>query len=100
HTRFSRDWSSDVCSSDLDAWIAGWNRTLQINLTAAAALCRLAVLHWQVGGRSGRIVNIASRAAHRGDSPDHWDYAASKAGMVARSEERRVGRGGGGRWLL
>lgn len=66
-----------------DAWIAGWNRTLQINLTAAAALCRLAVLHWQVGGRSGRIVNIASRAAHRGDSPDHWDYAASKAGMVA-----------------
>lgn len=66
-----------------DAWIAGWNRTLQINLTAAAALCRLAVLHWRDSGRGGRIVNIASRAAHRGDSPDHWDYAASKAGMVA-----------------
>jgi len=66
-----------------DAWIAAWNRTLQINLTAAAALCRLAVLHWRDGGRGGRIVNIASRAAHRGDSPDHWDYAASKAGMVA-----------------
>lgn len=66
-----------------DAWIAGWNRTLQINLTAAATLCRLAVLHWRDSGRGGRIVNVASRAAHRGDSPDHWDYAASKAGMVA-----------------
>ncbi|UNK79027.1 SDR family oxidoreductase [Sphingopyxis granuli] len=66
-----------------DAWIAGWNRTVQINLTAAAALCRLAVLHWRDSGRGGRIVNVASRAAHRGDSPDHWDYAASKAGMVA-----------------
>src|SRR5690606_40198583 len=21
HTRFSRDWSSDVCSSDLEAWV-------------------------------------------------------------------------------
>ncbi|MGB3319054.1 MAG: SDR family oxidoreductase [Sphingopyxis granuli] len=66
-----------------DAWIAAWNRTVQINLTAAAALCRLAVLHWRESGRGGRIVNVASRAAHRGDSPDHWDYAASKAGMVA-----------------
>ena len=27
----------------------------------------------------GRIVNVASRAAYRGDSPDHWHYAASKA---------------------
>src|SRR5690606_39344179 len=23
HTRFSRDWSSDVCSSDLDEWVEG-----------------------------------------------------------------------------
>jgi NAD(P)-dependent dehydrogenase (short-subunit alcohol dehydrogenase family) len=66
-----------------DAWLASWERTMQINLTASADLCRRAVLHWQASGASGRIVNIASRAAHRGDSPAHWHYAASKAGMVA-----------------
>ena len=67
-------------------WLAGWHRTMQINLTASADLCRRAVLHWQERGASGRIVNIASRAAHRGDSPSHWHYAASKAGMVAMTK--------------
>ena len=64
-------------------WLASWNRTMQINLTASADLCRRHVLHLQSAGRAGRIVNIASRAAHRGDSPAHWHYAASKAGVVA-----------------
>ncbi|ALH82060.1 SDR family NAD(P)-dependent oxidoreductase [Sphingopyxis macrogoltabida] len=67
-------------------WLANWNRTLQINLTASAQLCRRAVLHWQQRNAAGRIVNIASRAAHRGDSPAHWHYAASKAGMVAMTK--------------
>jgi NAD(P)-dependent dehydrogenase (short-subunit alcohol dehydrogenase family) len=26
---------------------------------------------------------VASRAGHRGDSPDHWHYAAAKGGMIA-----------------
>uniref|UniRef100_UPI0038F7DDB9 SDR family NAD(P)-dependent oxidoreductase n=2 Tax=Bacteria TaxID=2 RepID=UPI0038F7DDB9 len=68
------------------AWVAEWERTMRINLTAAAELCRLAVLHWQDRGTGGRIVNIASRAAYRGDSPQHWHYAASKAGMVAMTK--------------
>jgi 3-oxoacyl-[acyl-carrier protein] reductase len=67
------------------AWRASWNRTCQINLTASAELCRFAVQHFQSNG-GGRIVNIASRAAHRGDSPAHWHYAASKAGMVAMTK--------------
>lgn len=67
-------------------WLESWNRTLQINLTASADLCRRAVLHWQATEAAGRIVNIASRAAHRGDSPAHWHYAASKAGMVAMTK--------------
>ena len=67
-------------------WLASWDRTMQINLTASADLCRRAVLHWQASGASGRIVNIASRAAYRGDSPAHWQYAASKAGMVAMTK--------------
>jgi NAD(P)-dependent dehydrogenase (short-subunit alcohol dehydrogenase family) len=59
---------------------------MRVNLTASAELCRLAVLHWQARGCGGRIVNVASRAAYRGDSPQHWHYAASKAGMVAMTK--------------
>jgi NAD(P)-dependent dehydrogenase (short-subunit alcohol dehydrogenase family) len=71
---------------DHDDWVAAWERTMRVNLTAAAELSRLAVRHWQGEGRPGRVVNIASRAAHRGDSPAHWHYAASKAGMVAMTK--------------
>ena len=77
--------SNPLGDADAD-WLECWNRTMQINLTASADLCRRAVLHWQAAGTGGRIVNIASRAAHRGDSPDHWHYAASKAGMVAMTK--------------
>ena len=70
-------------------WLDHWERTMAINLTAAAQFCRHAVLHMQEprdGGNGGRILNIASRAAHRGDSPAHWHYAASKGGMVAMTK--------------
>jgi NAD(P)-dependent dehydrogenase (short-subunit alcohol dehydrogenase family) len=77
--------ANPVDESDAD-WLAGWDRTIRVNLTASALLCRLAVLHWRQRGSAGRIVNIASRAAHRGDSPAHWHYAASKAGMVAMTK--------------
>ncbi|WP_118857796.1 SDR family NAD(P)-dependent oxidoreductase [Sphingomonas mesophila] len=82
-----------------DAWHAAWARTLQINLQASADLCRLAIATWRGAGSGatpqsntlrgpsgGRIVNVASRAAYRGDSPKHWHYAASKAGMVAMTK--------------
>lgn len=68
------------------AWADGWQRTLQINLIAAADLSRQFILHRQSLGKPGRIINIASRAAYRGDSPAHWHYAASKAGMVAMTK--------------
>jgi 3-oxoacyl-[acyl-carrier protein] reductase len=71
---------------DDDAWLESWERTMRINLTAAAQLSRLAVRHWQDRGIAGRLVNIASRAAYRGDSPAHWHYAASKAGMVGMTK--------------
>jgi NAD(P)-dependent dehydrogenase (short-subunit alcohol dehydrogenase family) len=58
---------------------------MQVNLIASAQLCRLAVLHFRAQG-GGRIVNVASRAAYRGDSPEHWHYAASKAGMVGMTK--------------
>ena len=79
----------DIDSSD-EEWHAAWARTLAINLQASADLCRLAVRHFRDNG-GGRIVNVASRAAFRGDSPNHWHYAASKAGMVGMT--RTIARG-------
>ncbi len=87
----------------LDEWQASWGRTLQINLQAAADLSRRAILHWRergatAQGTGGRIVNIASRAAYRGDSPAHWHYAASKAGMVGMTKS--IARGYAGEGIL
>jgi 3-oxoacyl-[acyl-carrier protein] reductase len=79
-------------------WVGQWERTMRINLTASAELCRLAVRHWQEHGVGGRIVNIASRAAYRGDSPAHWHYAASKGGMVAMTKS--IARGYAGQGIL
>ena len=72
-------------ASDPD-WDAQWERGLAINLKAAADLSRAAILHWRERGSGGRIVNVASRAGHRGDSPAHWHYAAAKAGMIAMTK--------------
>jgi NAD(P)-dependent dehydrogenase (short-subunit alcohol dehydrogenase family) len=78
----------EACALDEpdDAWLDQWRRTMTINLEASALLCRSAILAWQQDGRGGRIVNVASRAAYRGDSPAHWHYAASKAGMVGMTK--------------
>ncbi len=81
--------------SDIE-WLDGWEQTMRVNLTASAELCRYAVRHWQETGRGGRIVNVASRAAYRGDSPAHWHYAASKAGMVAMTKSIARGYGSDG----
>lgn len=69
-----------------EQWREGWTRTMQINLYAAADLCRQALRHWHDGGRGGRMVNLGSRAAYRGDGPDYANYAASKAAMVAMTK--------------
>ena len=73
-----------------DDWVRGWERTMQVNLTASAELCRFAVTHFRDAGgggpSGGRIVNVSSRAAYRGDSPQHWHYAASKAGMIGMTK--------------
>ncbi len=70
---------------DADGFASAWARSLAINLTSAADLCRHAVRHFQQTG-GGRIINVASRAGHRGDSPRHWHYAAAKGGMLAMTK--------------
>ncbi|HET9355221.1 MAG TPA: SDR family oxidoreductase [Sphingomicrobium sp.] len=69
-----------------EEWHAAWARTMQVNLQASADLCRLAIATWRGADSGGRIINVASRAAYRGDSPKHWHYAASKAAMVAMTK--------------
>ena len=76
--------AAPVGMSDAD-WLAQWQRTLQINLMAVGELSRRAIGHFETNG-GGRIVNVASRASFRGDSPDHWHYAASKAGLVGMTK--------------
>lgn len=73
-------------------WLDNWNETMDVNLRAAAILSRLAILHFQPRG-GGRIINISSRAAFRGDGPEHLAYAASKAGLVALTKS--IARGFG-----
>jgi len=82
-----------------EEWHAAWQRTLTINLQSAADLSRLAIAHFREReGEVGRIVNVASRAAFRGDSPQHWHYAASKAAMVGMT--RTIARGYGAQGIL
>jgi NAD(P)-dependent dehydrogenase (short-subunit alcohol dehydrogenase family) len=88
--------TADETASD-EQWRAAWARTLTINLQAAADLCRLAVRHFRQKD-GGRVVNIASRAAYRGDSPQHWHYAASKAGMIGMTKS--IARGYAGEGIL
>ena len=78
-----------------EQWSADWDRTMAVNLKATEHLCRRAIGHFRAHG-GGRIINVASRAAFRGDTPDYMAYAASKGGVVAltRSIARGFGKDG------
>ena len=75
-------------------WMNTWDKTLAVNLTSTGVLCREAIEHFR--GRGGRIVNIASRAAFRGETAEYLAYAASKGGMISlsRSIARSFGKEG------
>jgi 3-oxoacyl-[acyl-carrier protein] reductase len=77
------------------AWLDAWDTTMAVNLRAPAVLSRLAIEHFGARG-GGRIINISSRAAFRGDQPPYLAYAASKGGLVAltRSIARGFGKAG------
>src|SRR5690606_40010853 len=72
HTRFSRDWSSDVCSSDL---------TLPRRLLLAACACLV------LAGCGQAVPEPPSTAAGVSEA-----LLRAMGGAEARSEERRVGK--------
>ncbi|MCB8940997.1 MAG: SDR family oxidoreductase [Ardenticatenaceae bacterium] len=72
---------AEVSFSD---WQAAWHNTLAVNLVGVANLCYL-VGRQMIGQGYGRIVNVSSRGAFRGE-PTAPAYGASKAGLNAMSQ--------------
>jgi 3-oxoacyl-[acyl-carrier protein] reductase len=68
-----------IDDTDYEAWQAAWRDLLGTNLVGAANASWCAVRHM---GRGGRIVNVSSRGAFRGE-PRMPAYGASKAGLIA-----------------
>ncbi len=69
---------------DYATWQQTWHRIVNTNLTAASNLCFLAGKKMIARG-GGRIVNVSSRGAFRGEPLMPW-YGASKAGMNAMGQ--------------
>jgi 3-oxoacyl-[acyl-carrier protein] reductase len=68
-----------ILETSFEQWQEAWSRTLGVNLVGPANVTWCAVRHM---GAGGRIVNVGSRGAFRGE-PEQPAYAASKAGLVA-----------------
>jgi NAD(P)-dependent dehydrogenase (short-subunit alcohol dehydrogenase family) len=64
-------------------WQDQWQATLGINLIGAANVTWCAVQHMK--GHGGRIINVSSRGAFRGE-PNSPAYGASKAGLNSFSQ--------------
>jgi len=71
-----------IAETTYEEWQAGWRDTLGVNLVGAANVTWCAVRHMVRAGRGGRIVNVSSRGAFRGE-PGQPAYGASKAGLIA-----------------
>jgi 3-oxoacyl-[acyl-carrier protein] reductase len=76
--------SHPVPDTNYAGWRAAWSRTIETNLIGPANLSFLvARIMMESGG--GRVVNVSSRGAFRGE-PDTPAYGASKAGLNAMSQ--------------
>jgi 3-oxoacyl-[acyl-carrier protein] reductase len=64
-----------------EEWQRAWGDTLAVNLVGAANVTWCAVRHMIAAG-GGRIVNVSSRGAFRGE-PTQPAYGASKAALIA-----------------
>jgi NAD(P)-dependent dehydrogenase (short-subunit alcohol dehydrogenase family) len=78
-----------VLGTSYEEWQAAWRATLGVNLAGAANVTWCAVRYMTAGGRGGRIVNVGSRGAYRGE-PAHPAYGASKAGLHAFGQSLAV----------
>jgi 3-oxoacyl-[acyl-carrier protein] reductase len=65
--------------NNFDTWYSDWKTTIDSNLSGTACLSYL-VSKLMLKNKGGRIINISSRGAFRGE-PESWAYGASKAGL-------------------
>ena len=77
-----------VADLDADDWHKSWDDTLAANLVGPANVCHAAAQRMIRQG-SGRIINVSSRGAFRGE-PDAPAYGASKAGLNSMSQSLAV----------
>ena len=70
-----------------ETWQQQWQLTLGVNLIGAANVSWCAVRHMR--DRGGRIINVSSRGAFRGE-PESPAYGASKAGLNAFGQSLAV----------
>jgi 3-oxoacyl-[acyl-carrier protein] reductase len=84
--------SHPITDTTYDEWQRAWHRTLGVNLVGAANVTWCAAQH-MIHSREGKIVNIASRGAFRGE-PRHPAYGASKAGIIAFGQSLARALGG------
>jgi NAD(P)-dependent dehydrogenase (short-subunit alcohol dehydrogenase family) len=68
-----------IDQTSYEEWQRGWSHTLAVNLVGPANVTWCVVRHM---GAGGRIVNVSSRGAFRGE-PEQPAYGASKAGLIA-----------------
>jgi 3-oxoacyl-[acyl-carrier protein] reductase len=73
-----------IAEVDYATWQANWARTIQTNLLGAANAAYCAAGHMMKHG-GGRIINVSSRGAFRGE-PDAPAYGASKAALNAMGQ--------------
>ncbi len=71
----------DISEIDYATWQSSWKRIIDTNLTGPSNLCYCAA-HAMIQNGGGRIVNVSSRGAFRGEPLMPW-YGASKAGLNA-----------------
>src|SRR5690606_39775240 len=105
HTRFSRDWSSDVCSSDLSGHVDGFNDPMIDNKDSkkryrADQLIEDKIARYEKDGKSDKAVQLQKDLD---DAINRDDLARLKSIIeehnivcpisgTKRSEERRVGK--------
>ncbi|MEC3979097.1 SDR family NAD(P)-dependent oxidoreductase [Amycolatopsis sp. H20-H5] len=70
-------------------WQRSWREMIDVNLLGAANLTYCVTRHLIARGAWGRIVNIGSRGAFRGE-PDHPAYGATKAALHAFGQSLAV----------
>ena len=83
-----------VLETGWEDWQRIWRRTLETNLLGPANLIHAVAPHMVAAG-GGRIVNISSRGAFRGE-PRHPAYGASKAGLNSLGQSMARALGGHG----